>query len=91
MRELEQEFEAIRFDVREERVRQLFDPAHGNKGLTFPDARRILWMYTSRDIYRMLVHESGWWPHRYQEWLSRMFLEALVAPDRATDHYAEMG
>ena len=36
-------------------------------------------MYTSRDVYRMLVHDGGWPPDRYQEWLSRTLLEALVA------------
>jgi hypothetical protein len=36
-------------------------------------------MYTSRDVYRMLVHEGGWSPDRYQEWLSRTLLDALVA------------
>lgn len=35
-----------------------------------PAVRRILWMYTSRDVYRMLVHEGGWTPERYEQWLS---------------------
>ena len=51
---------------------------------TLDDARRILWMYTSRDVYRMLVHESGWSPDRYQEWLARTLLDALVAPATST-------
>jgi hypothetical protein len=41
-------------------------------------------MYTGRDIYRMLVSETGWSPDRYQEWLSRTLLDALVAPKTST-------
>jgi hypothetical protein len=32
----------------------------------------------SRDIYRMLVQESGWTPERYEKWLSDTLLNALV-------------
>jgi AcrR family transcriptional regulator len=80
LRKLEQEFEKIRFEMQEERVRRLFDQGRQRPGLVFDEARRILWMYTSRDVYRMLVRESGWSPDRYQEWLSQTLLEALVAP-----------
>jgi AcrR family transcriptional regulator len=85
LRELEQEFETIRFDMQEDRVRALFEHHLEKKGLTFVDARRILWMYTSRDVYRMLVHEGGWSPDRYQEWLARTLVEALVAPERRVE------
>ena len=80
LRKLEQEFEKIRFEMQEERVRRLFDQGRQRPGLVFDEARRILWMYTSREVYRMLVRESGWSPDRYQEWLSQTLLEALVAP-----------
>ncbi|MGE5539313.1 MAG: hypothetical protein ACM30I_11905 [Gemmatimonas sp.] len=38
-------------------------------------------MYTSRDVYRMLVHDGGWTPDRYQQWLSEMLLDALVSAE----------
>jgi AcrR family transcriptional regulator len=79
LRKLEQEFERIRLDMQEERVRRLFDEGRQKPGLSFDDARRILWMYTSRDVYRMLVNEGGWSPDKYQEWLSQTLLAALVA------------
>lgn len=78
LRKMEQEFEQIRYDMQEKRVRLLFKSGKARRGLTLEEARRLLWMYTSRDVYRMLVHESGWTPERYQEWLSRTLLEALV-------------
>ncbi|MGH8642743.1 MAG: TetR/AcrR family transcriptional regulator [Burkholderiales bacterium] len=79
LRKLEQEFEEIRFEMQEARVRLLFAQSRQKKGLEIGEARRILWMYTSRDIYRMLVHEGGWTPDQYQEWLSDTMVRALVS------------
>ena len=78
LRKMEQEFERIRYEAQEQRVRSLFDAGKARRGLSFDDARRILWMYTSRDVYRMLVHEAGWSPDKYESWLSTTLLEALV-------------
>jgi AcrR family transcriptional regulator len=80
LRKMEQEFERIRYDAQEARIRALFDAKKARRGLALDEARRILWMYTSRDVYRMLVHEAGWTPDRYESWLSTTLLEALVAP-----------
>ena len=89
LRKLEQEFEAIRFEMQRERVRLLF--AHGHhRELTLEEARRILWMFTSRDLYRMLVHAGGWTPNQYQHWLSDAILSALVN-QRALKEYAKSG
>lgn len=79
LKKMEDEFERIRYNMQEERLRLLFNSGKARHGLSFEEARRIMWMYTSRDIYRMLVHEGGWSPDRYQEWLSRTLIEALVA------------
>lgn len=79
LRKLEREFEKIRFDMQEERVRLLFAQSRQKKGLGLDEARRILWMYTSRDVYRMLVHESGWTPDQYQSWLSETLVSSLVS------------
>jgi hypothetical protein len=78
LRKMEQEFERRRYDAQEKRVRSLFDAGKARRGLSLEEARRILWMYTSRDVYRMLVHEAGWTPDRYEAWLSTTLLEALV-------------
>ena len=84
LRKMEQEFEAMRFEMQEERVKLLFAEARQRKGLAMGDARRILWMYTSRDVYRMLVHEGGWTPDQYQRWLSDALLTALVNAGKET-------
>ena len=80
LRRTEQEFETMRFDMQEERVRLLFTQRKARKDLSFEEARRILWMYSSRVIYRMLVQESGWTPDRYQAWLSKTLVATLVEP-----------
>lgn len=78
LRKLEQEFEKIRFEMQEERIRLLFKHGRQRRGLALEDARRILWTLTSRDIYRMLVHDGGWTPDQYQVWLSETLANALV-------------
>lgn len=80
LRKLESEFEELRFQMQKERVALLFAQSKQRKGLTLDEARRIMWMYTSRDVYRLLVHEGGWTPDRYQKWLSTTLVNALVKP-----------
>ena len=75
---LEKEFEELRFSMQKERVELLFKQRKQRKGLTLDEARRILWMYTSREVYRLLVLEAGWTSDRYEEWLSDTLLGALT-------------
>jgi len=69
--------------MQQERVKLLFAQSKAKRGLTFETARQILWMYTSRDIYRMLVHECGWTPDQYQDWLAETLVAALVEPTKS--------
>lgn len=78
LRRIEQEFERLRFEMQEARVRLLFQDGKARSGVSLDEARRILWTLTSREVYRMLVHDGGWTPDRYQDWLSAALLDALV-------------
>lgn len=78
LRKLEEEFEQVRLEMQEQRVRLLFDQKKARPGLTLDEARRVLWMYTSREVYRMLVVEGGWSRERYRAWLRETLLKALV-------------
>jgi AcrR family transcriptional regulator len=78
LRETEAEFEDIRRRMQKDRLDRLFAAGRARRDLTFAEAQQVMWMYTSRDIYRMLVHDGGWSPDRYQAWLGRTLLEALV-------------
>jgi hypothetical protein len=65
--------------MQRERVERLFAAGRAKKGLPLDKARRLLWMYTSREIFRMLVQEGGWSTDDYEAWLGRTLIEALVA------------
>jgi AcrR family transcriptional regulator len=78
LRKLEEEFDQLRFDMQSARIRALFEAGKARAGLDISDARRIMWMYTSRDVYRMLVHEGAWSPEQYQDWLSGVLLSELT-------------
>jgi AcrR family transcriptional regulator len=78
LRTLEREFEDSRFELQRRRVELLFERSIAREGLSVEDARQILWMYTSRDIYRMLVVERHWTPERYESWLAETLTLALT-------------
>jgi AcrR family transcriptional regulator len=80
LKALEQTFEDLRFEMQEARILGLFAAGMARDGLSIDEARRVLWMYTSREIYRLLVQEAGWAPDRYEEWLSQTLADALVNP-----------
>jgi len=82
LRKLEAEFEEIRLEMQRERVELLFARGLARHGLDRERARQIMWMYTSRDIYRMLVDESGWTADEYQGWLARTLTDALMGGRR---------
>jgi AcrR family transcriptional regulator len=78
LRKLEAEFEEVRLEMQRERIELLFDRGLARPELDKERARRIMWMYTGRDIYRMLVNESGWTPAEYQNWLAGTLADALM-------------
>ena len=80
LRLLEEEFDTMRYDVQRARLRALADSGRMKRGLAMEDARRIMWLYTGRDVYRMLVNAAGWSADKYQRWLEATLLEALVDP-----------
>jgi len=78
LRKTQQAFEVLRRDMQRERVDALFKAGRARRGLDKRTASTVLWMFTSRDIYHKLVHESGWSPDEYQGWLERTLLESLT-------------
>ena len=41
-------------------------------------ARDILWAFTGRDMYRMLVMEQGWTSDEYEKWLAQLLATTLI-------------
>jgi AcrR family transcriptional regulator len=75
---MERTFEEARFSLQQERVERLYAAGKAKRGLPIAKARRLVWMYTSRDVYRLLVQEGGWTADEYEAWLSATLVEALV-------------
>lgn len=79
LRKIEVEFDEMRLAMQAPRIAALFAAGRARAGLSEPEAARILWTLTSRDVYRMLVQESGWSGDAYQQWLSHTLVGQLVA------------
>jgi TetR/AcrR family transcriptional regulator, regulator of autoinduction and epiphytic fitness len=44
------------------------------------DADDIIHALTSPEVYRLLVCDRGWPPHRYEQWLQHVLIDQLLAP-----------
>src|SRR5919198_777965 len=78
LKKVEAEFEQIRFQLQEDRAKLITKTYPAAKALGFAKVRDIMWMYTGRDIYRMLVLERGWSSDDYEEWLANTLIAALT-------------
>jgi AcrR family transcriptional regulator len=47
-------------------------------GLTVDEATDCCWTIASPEVYRLLVHERGWDPDRYESWVSSTLSRLLV-------------
>lgn len=77
-KELEQERERRRYLRLEETINIMAKEKSLMKGLSLTKARDILWAFTGRDLYRMLVVEQGWSSNEYEKWLADLLLKSLV-------------
>lgn len=79
-KELEIERERRRYTRQEETIKMMAKEKVFNKNLPLSKIRDILWAFTGRDIYRMLVLERGWSSDEYEEWLGKSLIQTLLAP-----------
>ncbi len=79
-KELENEREMRRYSRQEWVILTMEKDRSLAPGLTQTLARDILWMYTGRDIFRMLVVERGWSLDEYEKWLAETLIMSLVDP-----------
>jgi AcrR family transcriptional regulator len=84
LKRIEAQFERIRLDLQEERARLLVAKFAVARNLGLAKVRDIMWMYTGRDIYRMLVLERAWSSDEYEGWLARILINELTGspPDQ---------
>jgi AcrR family transcriptional regulator len=51
---------------------------HLRPGLTADDARDILWVHNSVELWDLLVNERGWTAGRYGRWVAEQLIAALL-------------
>ena len=78
LKAIETEMENVRFKLQEERARLLVKSVPAARRLGLARVRDILWMYTGRDVYRMLVLERGWSSNEYESWLAKSLIKSLM-------------
>jgi AcrR family transcriptional regulator len=78
LKAIETELETVRFKLQEARARILARSVPAARRLGLARVRDILWMYTGRDVYRMLVLERGWSSDEYESWLAAALIKALM-------------
>jgi AcrR family transcriptional regulator len=78
LRKAQLQFEALRREMQRGRIDALFKSGRAKKGLDKETASSVLWMFTGREVYHKLVHESGWSPDKFQRWLEETLLATLT-------------
>lgn len=78
LKKIEAELESIRFKMQEERCNLIVKRGAAKEDLDLATVRDIMWMYTSRDVYRLLVIERGWRLSKFENWLSASLITTLL-------------
>lgn len=75
--------ERSRYDAQEQVIEYLVTTKRLSQTVAANRARDILWALTSRDVYRMFVHERGWPPAEFEERVGDMLVQLLLCDDPA--------
>jgi AcrR family transcriptional regulator len=78
-KEFEKEREVRRYDRQAVTIKAMVEEQSLAAGLSVKKAKDILWTFTGRDLYRMLVLEQGWTSDDYEKWIAQMLVNALVS------------
>lgn len=81
-KELEKEREVRRYTRQEATIQAMAEEKSLSKNLTVKKGRDILWAFTGRDLYRMLVVEQGWPSEQYERWLVQLLVTTLIDPSK---------
>ncbi len=73
--------ECEREERRYKRQAESFKRYKGNvllESFNDPKVRDIVWAFTGRDFYRMLVIDRGWSSDEYEKWLAHLLIQTLL-------------
>jgi AcrR family transcriptional regulator len=73
-----EELECGRYDAQCITVKMLVRQKLLKAGVTYQEARDLLFTFTSRQMYGLLVIERGWSSDHYQRWLAETLITLLV-------------
>jgi AcrR family transcriptional regulator len=59
-------------------ARSLHSKGHLRRGLSATEARDVLWVYNSAELFQLLVIERGWSAKRYGRWVAAALTAALL-------------
>lgn len=77
-KELEKEKEMRPYTRQEVTIKAMKKEKSLAKELTLIKARDILWAFTGRDMYRMLVIEQNWTSEEYENFLAQILISTLI-------------
>lgn len=78
LKKLELDREERRYRRQEPSFRKFIDMGVLAPQLDVSKAQDILWAFTGRDLYRMLVIERGWTSDEYEQWLAQALEKMLL-------------
>jgi AcrR family transcriptional regulator len=76
--DLIKERECRRYDSQKSMVDFISQRGWLHPSLNPSKARDILWAFTSRELYGMLVRQRGWSPQEYEDWLGNVLVSELL-------------
>jgi len=80
--DLIKERECRRYDSQKSVIDSISQKGWLRPGINPDKARDILWTFTSREIYGMLVRQRAWSPEQYEEWLGNVLVAELLKRPR---------
>jgi AcrR family transcriptional regulator len=82
--DLIKERECKRYDSQRSLVEFISQKGWLHPSINPTKARDVLWTFTSRELYGMVVRQRGWSPQEYEEWLGNVLVsELLMRPKSA--------
>ena len=77
-KKLEREREKRRYERQATSVQEIAERNVFADGITPSKAQDIIWAFTGRDLYRMLVLERKWSSDDYERWLAALLIQTLL-------------
>jgi AcrR family transcriptional regulator len=80
MAALLEEVDQARLTRMEHNARTLYNGGHLRDGVTLEQARDVLWLYSSPELYELLMLRRGWPVERYARFAAEGMIAAVLAP-----------